>query len=446
MSSKNAKKSEQRKSNQQQDGAQASQGEQIQSPQSVTQPVSGGQIQPLQVKQVQQPMPQIEQAQAQPEQQNQPTAVISPQAYQNQTQYQYVYVNYSRKSNVIGLSIVYAISLFLTIGLPIGLFSMNGSMKDFSSEANYYLIQVVKIVMPIVLALSVISSIILWIAYLSSKNRLVAKIAAACTLSISVISFVVFWIYLNFYSVVGFGDAAFFLPIPFGVMILGIAWCINVFKYQNEKPAYYANTSLNGQYVVSPQYPNHPPQQPQPSIQQPGAADPQYGPAPAEQNASYEQQTVNQQYFAQPQAAPVQYVVMAQLLKGVKGWLAFFMVCLAIDGVCSVGLFFTSLLNLGDPSAVVSVTFMPIIAVLTTVAVVLINLQKKLGKWLAVAALVVSFFYSASSAVVDSVVKRPPNTDSIISMTSTIIASGISMGLLCLYFFVSRRVKETLVN
>lgn len=187
-------------------------------------------------------------------------------------------------------------------------------------------------------------------------------------------------------------------------------------------------------------------QQPQPSIHQPGAVDSQYGPAPAEQNVPYEQQPVNQQYFAQPQAAPVQYVVMAQSLKGVKGWLAFFMVCLAIDGVCSVGLFFTSLLNLGDPSAVVSVIFMPIIAVLTTVAVVLINLQKKLGKWLAVAALVASFFYSASSAVVDSVVKRPPNTDSIISMISTIIASGISMGLLCLYFFVSRRVKETLVN
>ena len=443
MSSKNAKKSEQRKSNQQQDGAQASQGEQIQSPQSVTQPVSGGQIQPPQVEQVQQPASQNEPPQAQPEQQNQPTAATSPQAYQNQTQYQYVYVNYSRKSNVIGLSIVYAISLFLTIGLPIGLFSMNGSMKDFSSEANYYLIQVVKIVMPIVLALSVISSIILWIAYLPSKNKLVAKIAAACTLSISVISFVVFWIYLNFYSVVGFGDAAFFLPIPFGVMILGIAWCVNVFKYQNEKPAYYANIPLNSQYVVSPQYPNQPPQ---PNIQQPGAADPQYRPAPAEQNVPYEQQPVNQQYFAQPQAAPVQYVVMAQSLKGVKGWLAFFMVCLAIDGVCSVGLFFTSLLNLSDPSAVVSVIFMPIIAVLTTVAVVLINLQKKLGKWLAVAALVASFFYSASSAVVDSVIKRPPNTDSIISMVSTIIASGISMGLLCLYFFVSRRVKETLVN
>ena len=43
MSSKSAKKSEQRRSNQQQDGAQASQSEQIQSPQSVTQPVSGGQ-------------------------------------------------------------------------------------------------------------------------------------------------------------------------------------------------------------------------------------------------------------------------------------------------------------------------------------------------------------------------------------------------------------------
>ena len=278
MSSKNAKKSEQRKSNQQQDGAQASQGEQIQSPQSVTQPVSGGQIQPPQVEQVQQPMPQIEQAQAQPEQQNQPTVVTSPQAYQNQTQYQYVYVNYSRKSNVIGLSIVYAISLFLTIGLPIGLFSMNGSMKDFSS-------------------------IILWIAYLPSKNKLVAKIAAACTLSISVISFVVFWIYLNFYSVVGFGDAVFFLPIPFGVMILGIAWCVNVFKYQNEKPAYYANTSLNGQYVVSSQYSNQPLQYQYSLQQQPAQYSQQPAQYPSQQPEQYPQQQgqtpyppVSQQY------------------------------------------------------------------------------------------------------------------------------------------------------
>lgn len=120
MSSKNAKKSEQRKSNQQQDGAQASQREQIQPQQSVAQPVPGGQIQPPQVEQVQQSMPQIEQAQAQPEQQNQPPAATSPQAFQNQTQYQYVYANYSRKSNVTGLSIVYAICLFLTIGFPIG--------------------------------------------------------------------------------------------------------------------------------------------------------------------------------------------------------------------------------------------------------------------------------------------------------------------------------------
>lgn len=323
---------------------------------------------------------------------------------------------------------------------------MNNSIKDFSSEANYYLIQVVKIVMPVVLLMSVISSIILWIAYLPSKNKIVAKIAAACTLSISVISFVVFWIYLNFYSVAGFGDVAFFLPIPFGVMMLGIAWCVNVFKYQDEKPVYYANAPLNGQYVVSPQYPNQPPQQPQPNIQQPGAVDPQYRPVSAEHNITYEQQPVSQQYFAQSQAAPVQYIVMAQSLKGVKGWLAFFMVCLAIDGVCSVGLFFTSLLNLGNLSAIVSVIFMPIIVVLTTAAAVSINLQKKLGKWLAVAALVASFFYSVSSEVVDSVVKRPPDVGSIINIASTIIVSGIVTGLLCLYFFVSKRVKETLVN
>ncbi len=47
---------------------------------------------------------------------------------------------------------------------------------------------------------------------------------------------------------------------------------------------------------------------PQPPVVPP-AGDPnaQYGPVPTEQTTPYQQQPVNQQYFAQPQAAPVQY-------------------------------------------------------------------------------------------------------------------------------------------
>jgi len=68
--------------------------------------------------------------------------------------------------------------------------------------------------------------------------------------------------------------------------------------------------------------PKQEPQQPQYAPQPDPNA--QYGPAPQPQNTPYEQQPVSQQYFAQPQAAPVQYVVMAESLKGVKGWLIFF--------------------------------------------------------------------------------------------------------------------------
>ena len=45
------------------------------------------------------------------------------------------------------------------------------------------------------------------------------------------------------------------------------------------------------------------------------------------------QEDANQQYFAQPSAAPVQYVVMANSLKGVKGWLAFLTVLMGFGGI-----------------------------------------------------------------------------------------------------------------
>ncbi len=104
----------------------------------------GEQIQPPQVEQVQPPMPQLNRRKRNPNSRINRRQPLRRPAFTRTRLNITVYVNYSRKANVIGLSIVYAISLFLTIGLPIGLFSMNGSMKDFSSEADYYLIQVVK--------------------------------------------------------------------------------------------------------------------------------------------------------------------------------------------------------------------------------------------------------------------------------------------------------------
>jgi membrane protein len=220
MSSKNAKKSEQRKSNQQQDSAQASQNKQRNQP-----PVQGEQPQP-------------------------------PQAFQNQTA-QYVVFNYSKKGTVIGQSVAYGIGLFFSVGFAAQLLSMNTSIEKFTDVSSYFFIQSVKVFMSVVLGILIIGSIGLWITYLSNRDKNIAKVAAICTLFISIASFVTLWLYLNFYAVVGFGDVAFFIsPIPFSVMILGIVWCTSVFKYQNEKSAHYAVPS--GGLPIDLQRPNQP--------------------------------------------------------------------------------------------------------------------------------------------------------------------------------------------
>lgn len=262
MSSKNAKKSEQRRSNQQQDSAQASQSKQHNQP-----PVQGEQPQPPQTqnqplqtkteppqKQVQPPASQNEPPQAQPEQQAQPAAALPPQTFQNQTA-QYVVFNYSKKGTVIGQSVAYGIGLFFSVGFAAQLLSMNTSIEKFTDVSSYFFIQSVKVFMSVVLGILIIGSIGLWITYLSNRDKNIAKAAAICTLFISIASFVTLWLYLNFYAVVGFGDVAFFIsPIPFSVMILGIVWCTSVFKYQNEKSAHYAVPS--GGLPIDLQRPN----------------------------------------------------------------------------------------------------------------------------------------------------------------------------------------------
>ena len=281
MSSKNAKKSEQRKSNQQQDSAQASQSKQHNQP-----PVQGDQPQPPQTqnqplqtqaeppqKQVQPPAPQNEPPQAQPEQQAQSAAALPPQTFQNQTA-QYVVFNYSKKGTVIGQSVAYGIGLFFSVGFAAQLLSMNTSIEKFTDVSSYFFIQSVKVFMSVVLGILIIGSIGLWITYLSNRDKNIAKVAAICTLFISIASFVTLWLYLNFYAVVGFGDVAFFLsPIPFSVMILGIVWCTSVFKYQNEKSAHYAVPS--GGLPIDLQRPNQPQSQYSQQTQSAAAVPPQ---------------------------------------------------------------------------------------------------------------------------------------------------------------------------
>lgn len=187
----------------------------------------------------------------------------------------------------------------------------------------------------------------------------------------------------------------------------------------------------------------------QPKAPKPNAAQQLFGPAPAPAETPYEKQPVSQQYFAQPQAAPVQYVVMAPSLKGVKGWLAFFMVILAIDALIYVGVFFNSLLNLSVAASVISAIMAPIIVALSISAVVTINMQKKLGKRLAIATYLVTLLHSVINIIVTTV-GAPGNgfgtTTDIVNAISGLTSQVIVSGLLCLYFCVSKRVKETLTE
>lgn len=171
----------------------------------------------------------------------------------------------------------------------------------------------------------------------------------------------------------------------------------------------------------------------------------QYGPAPQDQQAPYQQQPVNQQYFAQAQAAPVQYVVMAESLKGVKGWLLFFVICFGIAGITYVSQFFMSMADLGRATNIVALVFSPFLAGLAIASVVTIAMQRAIGKWLAIIFMALGAVYGVITSVV-TFVTDSGSSGGVPVMLAGIFTGLVVQGLLILYFFVSRRVKETLVN
>lgn len=169
-----------------------------------------------------------------------------------------------------------------------------------------------------------------------------------------------------------------------------------------------------------------------------------FGPAPVDPNTAYPQQPVNQQYFAQPQGAPVQYVVMAQSLKGVRGWLLTFAIFFGLAGLGYITTFFQSMTDLSSASSIVSLIFAPLLAAAFITATVFIAMEKKLGKWLSIGALGLSALYSIVNAIAKFAAGE--SSSSAPALISLIITNIVVAGLLMLYFFVSRRVKETLVK
>lgn len=172
----------------------------------------------------------------------------------------------------------------------------------------------------------------------------------------------------------------------------------------------------------------------------------QYGPAPQPQDTPYQQQPVNQQYFAQPQAAPVQYVVMAESLKGIKGWLAFLTILMGLGGILFTLVFFGSLLDISTAAGVVSVIFAPVVAILSIAAVILINLQKKIARYFSIASYMTGAAYLSVLQIVLSASEPSSDSNNVTTCIAVVALFLLTGALMSLYFILSRRVKETLVG
>lgn len=172
----------------------------------------------------------------------------------------------------------------------------------------------------------------------------------------------------------------------------------------------------------------------------------QYGPAPQPQDTPYQQQPVNQQYFAQPQAAPVQYVVMAESLKGIKGWLAFLTILMGLGGILFTLVFFGSLLDISTAAGVVSVIFAPVVAILSIAAVILINLQKKIARYFSIASYMTGAAYLSVLQIVLSASEPNSDSNNVTTCIAVVALFLLTGALMSLYFILSRRVKETLVD
>lgn len=153
------------------------------------------------------------------------------------------------------------------------------------------------------------------------------------------------------------------------------------------------------------------------------------------------------------QAAPVQYIVHSASLKGLRGWLLFFMICFAIGGLIYIGQFFNALNELNTPGGVLDVIATPLMAILSLGTVVLISLQRAVGRWSAITTYAAGALYMTVANIVSMATAgnhTPTNVfdtqPSAAQSVASIVVGWVFAGLLSLYFMTSRRVKETLVN
>ena len=183
-------------------------------------------------------------------------------------------------------------------------------------------------------------------------------------------------------------------------------------------------------YMQQPQPMMQTPMQPQPQMQQQMSPQPMPG------------------QYAQPQQ-PMQYVMMQQSLKGVGGWLMFFIIWFGIVALGQIAMFFVSMMNLSLPSNVVAMIFTPILAGGYIASLVLLSMEKRIAKILSWITIGVSAVYSIVNMIVLFAAGGVDSTGArvtVFALLSFITLSVAVHSLMALYFVLSKRVKETLVK
>lgn len=163
-------------------------------------------------------------------------------------------------------------------------------------------------------------------------------------------------------------------------------------------------------------------QSPQPQSAQQPVVPPQYSQPATPDTASFQDQP------------KVQYVVMQKSLEGLGGWLAFFLVIFALSAIGYFSSTFSSDFGLGSVLNL-------FLAVGYLVSVVMIALRKRSALWAVYTTLTLSFL----SAVVNVTILAEKKGEAG-EIAGVIVSTLIFHGLLALYFYVSKRVKATLVK
>lgn len=182
------------------------------------------------------------------------------------------------------------------------------------------------------------------------------------------------------------------------------------------------------------------------------------------------------QPMQQPMMMPVAQANPADEYKGLKGWLAFFMVIFGLNGLGYIIMFFAALAGLLDSSVSAGTIALAVISPIAGAAMIMaatnIAMRKKLGKLMSQLAIIIStvgmvvlnmiailapettssssynYEYSYKYGDYDYSYSSSSSDDSaeIVLLVGTTVVQLVVCGLYCLYFQKSKRVQATLVE